>query len=166
MKNIGLYFGSSTGHVESIAEQVAQLLGIDSSNVYNVSNASAESVKDYDLLILGTSTWGYGDLQDDWEGFLPKLIKQDLSGKKFAVFGCGDSSSYPDTFCDAMAEIAEQVSGAGATLIGQIPASGYSYDATRCEVNGQLIGCCLDEDNESDQTADRLDTWVQAIQRA
>ena len=166
MKTIGLYFGSSTGHVEGIAYKVAQLLGIDAAHVHNVASATADSVQEYDLLILGSSTWGYGDLQDDWEGFLPKLAQQDLTGKQFAVFGCGDSSSYPDTFCDAMAEIAEQVSAAGATLIGQIPAEGYSYEATRCEVDGQLIGCCLDEDNESDETDDRLDTWVQAIQKA
>lgn len=166
MKNIGLYFGSSTGHVEGIADKVAQLLGIDVANVYNVANATAESALAYDLLILGSSTWGYGDLQDDWEGFLPKLTQLDLSGKQVALFGCGDSSSYPDTFCDAMAEIAEQVTAAGATLIGQIPAEGYSYEATRCEVDGQLIGCCLDEDNESDETDDRLDTWVQAIRKA
>ncbi len=166
MKNTGLYFGSSTGHVEGIADKVAQLLGIDAADVHNVADATAESAQAYDLLILGSSTWGYGDLQDDWEGFLPKLAKLDLSGKQFAVFGCGDSSSYPDTFCDAMAEIAEQVTDAGATLVGQIPAEGYSYEATRCEVDGQLIGCCLDEDNESDETDDRLDTWVQAIKKA
>ena len=95
MKNTGLYFGSSTGHVEGIADKVAQLLGIDAANVHNVADATPESALAYDLLIFGSSTWGYGDLQDDWEGFLPKLVKQDLSGKQFAVFGCGDSSSYP-----------------------------------------------------------------------
>ena len=166
MKNTGLYFGSSTGHVEGIADKVAQLLGIDAADVHNVADATAESAQAYDLLILGSSTWGYGDLQDDREGFLPKLAKLDLSGTQCAVFGGGDSRSYPDTFCDAMAEIAEQVTAAGATLVGQIPAEGYSYEATRCEVDGQLVGCCLDEDNESDETDDRLDTWVQAIQKA
>lgn len=164
MKKIGLFFGSSMGNVENISKQVASLLNVADADIHNVADASAEDALAYDLLLLGSSTWGAGDLQDDWEGFLPKLTKLDLSGKQFALFGCGDSYSYSDTFCDALAEICEQVTAAGATLVGQISKDGYSYDETRCEVDGELIGCCLDEDNESDQTSDRLDRWVAAVQ--
>ena len=163
---IGIFYGSSTGTTQSLAEQIALKTGVSKADTHDVADAAPNTIDGYDCLLLGSSTWGDGDLQDDWEGFLPKLAKLDLSGKQFALFGCGDSSSYPDTFCDAMAEIAEQVTAAGATLIGQIPAEGYSYEATRCEEDGQLVGCCLDEDNESDETDDRLDTWVQAIQKA
>ena len=35
-KRQGLYFGSSTGHVEGIADKVAQLLGIDAANVHKM----------------------------------------------------------------------------------------------------------------------------------
>ena len=66
--------------------------------------ASVEDVKKYDLLLLGSSTWGSGELQDDWPGFLDKLGKEDLSGRRVALFGCGDAGIYSDTFCDAMAK--------------------------------------------------------------
>ena len=42
----------------------------------------------------------------------------DLSGKKVAFFGCGDSQSYGDYFCDAVGELHDQFSATGATLIG------------------------------------------------
>lgn len=161
MKSIGIFFGSTTGNTETIAQTIATALGTD--NVFNVASAEASEAEAFDVLVLGSSTWGFGDLQDDWEGFLPKLSRASLSGKQVALFGCGDSSSYPDTFCDAMAEIKAQLSSTGCQFIGAISNDGYTYDATRCDEGGQLIGCCLDEMNESDLTQERIDRWVEAV---
>ena len=101
----GIFFGSTTGTTESVAARIAERLGVAQADVHNVAAASVEDVKKYDLLLLGSSTWGSGELQDDWPGFLDKLGKEDLSGRRVALFGCGDSASYPDSFCDALAEI-------------------------------------------------------------
>ena len=57
------------------------------------------------MLILGSSTWGCGDLQDDWYDGVEILKKADLTGKKVALFACGDGESYGDTFCEAMTHI-------------------------------------------------------------
>jgi len=35
-----------------------------------------------------------------------------------AFFGCGDSASYGDYFCDAVGELHDQFSTTGATMIG------------------------------------------------
>ena len=102
MKKTGVFYGSTTGTTESVARTIAEKLGIPSSDVYNVSKMTADVAGSYEALILGTSTWGDGELQDDWYGFLDQLKAQDLSGKKVALFGCGDSGSYPDTCCDAV----------------------------------------------------------------
>ncbi len=52
-------------------------------DLYNVGTVSLEEIKDYPpYLILGTSTTGVGDLQDDWDSFLPSFAKMDFSGKK------------------------------------------------------------------------------------
>ena len=101
----GIFFGSTTGTTESVAARIAERLGVAQADVHNVAAASVEDVKKYDLLLLGSSTWGSGELQDDWPGFLDKLGKEDLSGRRVALFGCGDAGIYSDTFCDAMAEI-------------------------------------------------------------
>ena len=56
-------YGSSTGTCEAIAEKIAQKLGCE---VINVQDLTAEVVNNNQNLILGTSTWGAGELQDDW----------------------------------------------------------------------------------------------------
>ena len=62
MKKTIVVFGSSTGTCEAIAEKIAQKLGCE---VMDVQNLTAEVVESHENLILGTSTWGAGELQDD-----------------------------------------------------------------------------------------------------
>lgn len=164
MKKTGIYYGSSTGTTADVARTIAKRLGIAESDMHDVANADAASMANYEVLLLGSSTWGMGDLQDDWESFLPKAKGQNLAGKCVGLFGCGDSSSYSDTFCDALATIKEELEGTSCTFIGECPAEGYGYDETRCEQGGKLIGLLIDDINEGDKTSDRIDTWVAAMQ--
>ncbi|WP_304296318.1 flavodoxin [Porphyromonas gulae] len=163
MKSIGIFYGSSTGTTSDLAQKIASALGVDSANVMDVANADAAAAAKYDVLLLGCSTWGLGDLQDDWESFLPKLKGENLSGKKVGLFGCGDASSYSDTFCAALGTIKAELANTGCTFIGAYPAEGYSYDETTAEENGQLIGLCVDEANEPDQTEARMERWIAAM---
>ena len=66
MKKIGIFYGSSTGTTESVAHTIAQKLGVASNDVHDAPKLTGEMVKEYDVLVLGTSTWGCGELQDDW----------------------------------------------------------------------------------------------------
>ncbi|KGL48602.1 flavodoxin [Porphyromonas gulae] len=163
MKSIGIFYGSSTGTTSDLAQKIASALGVDSANVMDVANADAAAAAKYDVLLLGCSTWGLGDLQDDWESFLPKLKGENLSGKKVGLFGCGDASSYSDTFCAALGTIKAELANTGCTFIGAYPAEGYSYDETTAEENGQLIGLCVDDANEPDQTEARMERWIAAM---
>lgn len=163
MKSIGIFYGSSTGTTSDLTQKIASALGVDSANVMDVANADAAAAAKYDVLLLGSSTWGLGDLQDDWESFLPKLKGENLSGKKVGLFGCGDASSYSDTFCAALGTIKAELANTGCTFIGAYPAEGYSYDETTAEENGQLIGLCVDDANESDQTEARMERWIAAM---
>ena len=159
MKSIGIFFGSTTGDCERIANTIAAKLGVDSANVKNAS-VLASSAAQYDALLLGSSTWGYGDLQDDWESAISDLESLDLKGKVAAVFGCGDSSSYSDTFCNAIGLIHDALSKTGATIVGAVSADGYSYDDSASVRNGKFVGLAIDEVNESDKTDARIDAWV------
>lgn len=162
MKKFGIFYGSSTGSTAEVAQRIAKAVGAEA-EVYDVASVDAAQVADYEVLLLGSSTWGIGELQDDFDGFLPKLASQDLSGKAVALFGCGDADSYPDSFCEALAVIKEGLSGTGCRFVGAYSPEGYSYDATRSEEDGKLIGLCLDEANQSDMTDERIDTWLAAI---
>lgn len=160
MKTTGIFFGSSTGMTENIAHIVADKLGIAASDVHNVANASPSEAARYDVLLLGSSTWGSGDLQDDWYDFLQELKKTDLAGKLVGLFGCGDSASFGDTFCNALGTIHQELQQTGCRFIGAIPTDGYSFDDSTAIVEGQFVGCPLDEMNEDDQTEARLDAWI------
>lgn len=165
MKNIGVFYGSDNGTTQDVAEQFAKKLNIDSSHLYDVGKADAAKLNDYEVLLLGSSTQGYGDLQYDWDEFIGKLESASLSGKKVAVFGLGDSASYSDTFCDAIGILAQAAQKAGATLIGnKVDTTDYSYDESTAVVDGYFCGLPLDEDNESDKTAARMDAWIAQLQ--
>ena len=145
MEKAAVYYGSSTGNTQDVAKLIAQKLEI--SNVYDVASAKADFAA-YDVLIFGSSTWGIGDLQDDWEGFISKLKSADLSGKKIAIFGCGDSASYNDSFCDAMAKIYNEINDKGCTIIGKTSTDGYSFDSSEAVIDGVFVGLALYPDNE------------------
>ena len=69
-------YGSSTGTCEAIAEKIAQKLGCEA---INVQDLTAEVVDNNQNLILGTSTWGAGELQDDWYDGLKVLQVANLA---------------------------------------------------------------------------------------
>lgn len=86
MAKVGIFFGSTTGVTEDIAHKIAEK--IDGAEVFNI-DGNEDKLEDYDVLLLGTSTWGFGDLQDDWAAVLDDLASKDLSGKKVGYFGSG-----------------------------------------------------------------------------
>lgn len=160
MKKTIVVFGSSTGTCEGIANDIAAKLGVEA---INVSDFTADVVAGNDNLILGTSTWGAGEVQDDWYDGLNVIKSADLSGKTVALFGCGDSCSYSDTFCGGMAEIYNAVKTQGANIIGSVDATSYSYDDSEAVVDGKFVGLALDNDNEESKTAARIDAWIESI---
>lgn len=166
MKKTGIFYGSSTGTCEDLANQIADKMGVAASDVYSADKLSADLVKEYDLLILGTSTWGDGELQDDWYDGIKVLKSADLSFKSIALFGCGDSESYCDTFCDGMGILYEDLKNSGCSFIGnKVGTDGYSFSSSIAVVNGAFVGLALDEVNESDKTAERIDNWTAELKK-
>ena len=161
MKKTIVVFGSSTGTCETIAQTISSRLGAE---VVNMADLTAEQIQSSDNLILGTSTWGAGDLQDDWYDGVTLLKNTGLRGKTVALFGCGDSSSYPDTFCGAMKELYDAAAEAGANLIGAVSTEGYTFDDSEAVVEGKFVGLALDDVNEDDQTEGRINDWITSIQ--
>lgn len=156
---IGIYYGSSTGATADVAERIAYELGVPSGDVHDISSVNAADVGRYDLVVLGTSTWGMGELQDDWVEFKDQL-KPYLKGKKVALFGLGDSEGFGDTFCDGVGELYDEFKNAGCTFVGDISVDGYNYDSSKAEREGRLVGLLLDEMNQGELTAERISAWV------
>lgn len=161
MKKTVIIYGSSTGTCQSIAETIATKLGV--SDILDVAKVTAAQVNVYDNLLLGTSTWGAGDMQDDWYSGIKEIKNANLAGKTVALFGCGDSQSYSDTYCDGMGEIYRELQGTGCNIIGQVPTDGYTYDDSTAVVDGHFVGLALDDVNEGDMTEARIDAWIDSI---
>lgn len=166
MKKTGIFYGSTTGTTESVARLIADKLGIAPADVHEVTKLDTALVESYDALILGTSTWGDGELQDDWYDGLKVLQGANLSGKTVALFGCGDSESYPDTFCDGIGLLFENLKDSGCTFVGAVDDSGYTYSASVAAADGKFVGLALDDVNESDRTDDRVSAWAAQLQAA
>lgn len=163
MKKIAIIYGSSTDNTKDAAQMIAVELSEFNPEVRDVSTISPDELEVYDHLFFGTSTWGFGDLQDDWEGFLPKLTAVDFSGKTISLFGLGDPDSYPDTFVDGMGLIYEFLQGKGCQIIGSVSSEGYSFDDSRAFVDGKFVGLPLNADSESDMTEERIKNWINSM---
>ena len=153
-------YGSSTGTCEAIAEKIASKLGCEA---VNVQELTTDIIDNHQNLILGTSTWGAGELQDDWYDGLKTLNESDLSGKVIAFFGCGDCESYSDTFVGGMGELYNGIKDSGAHFIGSVDTDGYTYDDSEAVIDGRFIGLPLDEINEENKTDSRIEEWLSAI---
>lgn len=166
MKIIGIFYGSSSGNTEGVAKQIQAEFGADNAQVFDVAKATKDDLEKFDNLIFGTSTWGFGELQDDFDGFMKQIEAANLSRKTVALFGCGDQESYSDTFVDGMGLVWQSLQGKGCNIVGQTSTEGYSYSNSQSDVEGKFVGLAIDENNQSDQTADRVKAWVEVLKNA
>ncbi|MCQ2251466.1 MAG: flavodoxin [Bacteroidales bacterium] len=161
MKKTIIIYGSTTGNTATAAETLAKRL--DGAEVKEVSSASAADLLENDNIFLGTSTWGCGELQDDFQSFVGTIKSANLAGKNVALFGVGDQFSYSDTYCNGMGELYEAAKAAGANIIGATSTDGYSFDESSAVVDGNFVGLALDYDNQSDKSEARIDAWINNI---
>ena len=163
MAKIGIYYGTSTGNTQDVAEAIAKKLGVEKADLHDVAKAKAD-YSAYDVVLFGTSTLGLGDLQDDWDSFLPTFSKADLSDKTVAIFALGDSASFSSSFAEAMKVIYDAIKDK-TKVVGFVDDEGYTYDDSTAVVDGRWVGLPIDEDNEYDQTDARLEAWVEELKK-
>ena len=162
---IGIFYGSTTGNTEMAAEKIEQALGDHVSHIAEIANTEPADLLNYDVLILGIPTWDVGQLQMDWETFLPSMEGLDLTNKKVALFGMGDAEVYSLNFLDALGLLWNEIKTMGKPeLIGIWPTEGYEYDASIGEYDDDhFLGLGLDEENQMDLHDERISSWVKQI---
>lgn len=175
MAKVGVFFGTDTGNTRRIAKDIATALGSAiAAKPVNIRNANVADLQAYDTLILGTPTYGEGQLPGlstgnattSWEEFLPALAGQDFSGKNVAIYGLGNQKSYPVEFVDAMFYLYEQFKQCGATMIGAWDTEGYNFKKSKAVVDDRFVGLALDQENQKELTPERLDTWLKMLTKA
>ena len=92
--NTIIVFASMAGTTELMANTLAGELtkAGDQVTVIDAFETDAEELKSYDRILVGSYTWGDGDLSDEIMGFYDELSTIDLTGKMATAFGSGDTS--------------------------------------------------------------------------
>jgi flavodoxin I len=163
MKKIGIFYGSTLGHTKKLAERIQYAFGEDQADVLNIKDSTKKDIEKYDNLIFGTSTWGVGEMQEDWENFLGQLEKTDLSGKKIALFGIGDQKEWADSFVNGMGILHHRLVKK-AQLVGSTPIDDYFFEISLAVKNNQFVGLAIDNHNQADLTLPRINNWVEQLQ--
>lgn len=155
----GIFYGSTMGDTEVIAK----ILGEKLDSTISPISQGVNNIENLDLILLGSSTWGYGDLQDEWNDNIEALKNLNLSGKKIGIFGTGDQEAYADTFCDAIGIIGEAVREAGGKIIGMTSKESYTFSDSKALENDKLMGLAIDVNNQDDLTTSRIEKWVEQL---
>lgn len=164
MKKIGIFFGSDTGNTENIAKLIQESIGKNICILHDISNSSKKDIENFDCLILGIPTWYYGEVQCDWDDFLPILKTIDFSNKTVALFGCGDQEDYGEYFCDALGIIYEVIKKNNANIIGKWSTKEYNFENSKALLNKEyFMGLVLDEDRQAEKTKERITKWLKKI---
>jgi flavodoxin I len=116
MKKVCIIYASMSGNTEEIAEEIKTTLQEDFQiKLLDMENLDASTISLYDGILLGSYTWGDGELPYEAEEFYDQLDHLDLTGKVVGCFGSGDHA-YP-AFCAAVDQFQEKVTARGAVVV-------------------------------------------------
>ena len=160
---IAVLYGSSLGNTQFVAEKIHSFF--PDALLASVSDLKVGMLSSFDLIVLGTSTWGVGDMQDDFDMFVNELLQAELAGKTFALFGLGDQHNYPDTFCNGMGKLYHLLKNKAVRFVGDWPVDGYDFSESEALVNSRFVGLAIDEENEPDLTDGRVAQWCRQLMR-
>jgi flavodoxin long chain len=159
-----LFYGTQTGTTEGVADVIKKHLPKLVSEIKCIQFAKKEELEACDFLVLGGSTWGDGELTDDWLDFFPQMDLIDFTGKKVALFALGDQVGYSYNFVSAMKLLYDKVIERGGEVVAtRISREGFEFDHSESIVDGHFIGLVTDEVNEPELTEQRVSVWAQAV---
>ncbi len=176
MKTIGIFFGTDSGTTRLIAKKIARALkqrfGDDCvAKPANINRVTTEELLAYEVLILGTPTYGDGQLpgkasrnkDESWLEFLPGLQGMDFTGRQIVLYGLGDQEEYPESFLDAMRDLYDAFAASGAEMIGNSPIEGFEFKRSRAVEQDHFIGLALDHHLQHLLTDQRIEDWLDQL---
>lgn len=116
-----ILYATTTGNTGLAAQTIFKVLTAAGKDVTlkNAAEAGDLSFQPYDNILLGSSTWDEGLINYQMSDFLTKYFalgsNANLSGKKFAAFGCGESTY--EHFCEAIPKLEEMFTKFGASQL-------------------------------------------------
>lgn len=139
MSKVFVVYASMTGNTEEMAEAIAAGAAEAGAEVVikEAFDVDPPELLGYDGIIIGAYTWGDGELPDEFLDFYEGMDRLDLTGKKAAVFGSGDTS-YP-IYCGAVDTIEAKLKELGAEIVAE--SLKFEYNASNEEMEqGKSMG--------------------------
>ncbi|MBC2856447.1 MAG: flavodoxin [Cetobacterium sp.] len=162
MKKIGIFYGSTSGKTVGIVDEIEFYLRGTDYETFDVANGIDE-LESFDNLIFVSPTYGVGELQADWEAVLPKLKETNFSGKVVGIVGLGNQYAFGESFVGAMKHLYDIVISNSGKVVGFTSIDGYHYEECEALVGNEFVGLALDENNQDDDTPDRIKNWINQI---
>ena len=169
MSKTAIFFSPEGGNVNGVALKLGGMIGEDKVHILPVKNVTKEDLVQYNQIILVGSTvgadhWNNEIIVDEWPDFFSKVRETDFEKKKVAIIGLGNCVLYPEHFADGMAVLHNEIKKSDAKILGSVDSAEYDFtDSEALDDEGNFCGLALDEDNEDDLTADRLERWISAL---
>ncbi|MFJ7752493.1 flavodoxin domain-containing protein [Peribacillus muralis] len=95
---IAIVYHSAGGNTKALAEAIASQL--PEAEIYRMSEFDLRTLPDYDALIVGTYTWGNGELPAKSAALYEELEQLPIASLKTGVFGTGETNY--NHFCGAV----------------------------------------------------------------
>ncbi|WP_456276174.1 flavodoxin domain-containing protein [Bacillus sp. AK128] len=102
---LAIIYTSGTGNTEEVASIIHSYIG---GELYNVHHFPLTDLEKYDAVLIGSYTWGNGNLPREMIPLYQAFEAQDVEHVITGVFGTGDSF-YPN-FCGAVDELRDMLS--------------------------------------------------------
>ncbi|GAB4061406.1 flavodoxin [Uliginosibacterium sediminicola] len=172
MNQIGIFFGTETGTTRLVAKKLQQKLGdAIAAKPINVNRITPAQLLQYDALILGTPSYGVGQipgrgagcLEANWAEFLESFGTPDLSGKRIALFGLGAQERYSERFASSLVQLHKIFKSLGAEMIGDWSTEGYVFEHSASVIDGRFVGLVIDQRTQSMHTEARIDAWLATV---
>jgi flavodoxin I len=172
MNKIGIFFGTETGTTRLIAKKIQKRLGDDlADKPLNVNRVSIDDLLRYDSLILGTPSYGVGDIpgrsvgciESNWEEFFASAGTPNFAGKRVAIFGLGAQERYAERFASSLIRIYDVFKSWGAEMVGSWSTEGYTFTHSNSIINGKFVGLVIDQRTQGIHTDARIDAWLSEI---
>ena len=118
MGKIKIVYGTGGGNTELVCEKVTEIL----EKKHKVEMLQSKitdpmSIKNFDLLIFASPTYGHGQLEQYFGKFIKKAKDMNLKGKNVAAIGLGDDKYDPDYFIESAKILTDFFKGKEANIV-------------------------------------------------
>ncbi|MCF8378683.1 MAG: flavodoxin domain-containing protein [Bacteroidales bacterium] len=169
MNKTALFFSPEGGNVNRVTIQLGEVIGNEKVDIIPAKDMVKEDLHKYSQIIFVCSTvgadhWTNEIYVDEWQEFFRKIEEISFEGKKVAIVGLGNSVLYPEHFADGIAHLHKKIANKNANIYGFVDAEGYTFnDSEALNEDGLFYGLPIDEENEYDQTSERLENWISKL---